>query len=75
MISEQSVREIVENSSSELSDAICDVLKALIEPLAQRLSECEKSLGLLVDGQCFIERALVNVTTPPDDAEDSEARE
>lgn len=58
----QTVREEIERATNALADATCDVLASLLNPIGQRLAECEKSLGLMIDHSAFMEKALVRYT-------------
>lgn len=54
------VREIVRAENIELAEAVADVMAALIKPLCDRLAECEKSLGMLIDGQALVEKTVAH---------------
>lgn len=57
------IQTIVRTEIDELACAIADVLR----PLYTEIAEMQKSLGLLIDGQALVEKALANLPPEVDD--------
>ena len=62
----QTIREIVRAENVALAEAVADCMATLVTPLVDRLAECEKSLGLVIDGQAYVERLVAHLEAKPE---------
>jgi hypothetical protein len=63
-------RHACREENMELAGIIAEILGAVMGPVAHRLANVEQSVGLLIDGQRFVEKYLAAAMNPAYDTEE-----
>jgi hypothetical protein len=58
----QNVRSVVQRENLELAEAVADIMAAFVKPLTERIVELEKSAGLLIEGQTYVEKLCAHLS-------------
>jgi hypothetical protein len=64
-----SICDLVRRENIELADAVASVLSTYFGALTARVVEMERSLGILIDGQAYVEKLCAHLSdaTPKDE--------